>query len=549
MENKKTAIIAAILFVFFPLAGGTGAYLAISKLAVDGPKPQIEPLTRFYAANESEIIAGKPAVYRVTIENQEGITIEYGLKVQLEGKEIHNQTIVLENSSISEKTVSFTPKLTGDYQKLEFILFKGNESYRKVVLQILPAIDYSQIHLITPPFMQNGNMENNTGWNFSGKKFSGSYTAAEWRSGRRSYQVRASTGVKQGAFGSIVQEFSSNDVGFASLSFEIKSDNESYYLQSVVNDNVVWENTSGQNWTRINTPVFLKKSNKLELKVIAKNDTMSNITVWWDNVGLENYSSSVNITAVEKIPIVNKVDPVIVYNYTVVKNESSIVYSFESGEKLELFVLNGNVSEGNAVYTASGNGERIVYMGDLYEKVLPNRVNHLYPVILDINNKKLALNETLTLKYNYSIILEQINIPKISNKSVSLGISKNYFNRYQHVTMDKFFSNENSSLEYREEGGLNVQRPTEKLNYFEYNKKYKKIKILTILINQSDAMFNITQYGSKKIISPGDTFGEFRIVNITQDSIVMKNILPLNLTNLTAGKQLSLMKGKIKVKV
>lgn len=544
MKNKKTAFIAVVILVFFPIAGGIGANLAISKLGFVEPEPQIEPLTRFYAVNESEIIAGKPVVYMVTIENQEGKTVEYDLKVQLEGKEIHNQKIIMANGNVSEQAISFTPILTGDYQKLEFILFKGNVSYRNMVLQILPVIDYSQVHAITPPFLQNGNMENSTGWNFSGKKFSGSYTAAEYRSGRRSYQVKTASGVTTGAFGSIIQEFPGNEVGFASLSFEVKSDNASYYLQSVVNDNVVWENSSGKNWTRIKVPVFLKKSNKLELKVIANNDTKSNITVWWDNVGLENYSSIVNIAPVEKIPIVNKVDPVIVYNYTVVKNESSIVYTFESQEKLELFVLDGKVNEGNAVYTASSTGDRIVFMGDLYEKVLPNRVNHLYPVILDITNKKLTINDTLKLKNNYSIILEQIN-----NNRVFIGVSKIYFNRYQYGTMDGFFINENSFVEYREEGSQIFQRGTETYNFFEYGKKYKKIKIYTTFINQTDAIFNITQYGSKKIISPGDTYGEFQIVNITGDSIVMKNILPINLTNVTAGKQLSLMKGKIKIKV
>jgi len=534
MKSKKKAYTIVIILLLFPLAGGTAAYFMLTKLNSEGPVLHEDPTTRFYAINVSEIIAGKPALYNVTLENLEGFTVEYTLKVILEGKEVHDQKIVVKNMETSQQTISIIPGLTGEYQKIEFLVYKNGELYRTRVLQILPAIDYGNISSIKPPSMQNGNMENNAGWNFSGKKFSGSYTATEWRTGLRSYQVKTPTGVEKGAYGSITQVFSSAEAGFSSLSFEVRSDNASYYLQSVVNDNVVWENTSGKNWTEIKVPVFLKKSNKIELKVIARNDTISNITVWWDNVGLENYSSGIIESPVEKIPVNKKVDTVIaynytaiVYNYTVVKNGNSSIYTFESGEKIELSVLDGNVSEGNAVYTTSSKGERIVFLGELYEKILDNRVNHLYPIILDITDKKLTLKDTLTLKNNNTITLESIGGAGLNNMRMTLGLMDN--NR-----TNELFLQENSSVVYRD-------------NPFEY-KNYKKVQLSSRFINKSDAMLNITQYGSEKVISPGDTYGEFKIVNITQDSIVMTNILPLNLTNVT-GKELPLMKGKIKIKV
>jgi hypothetical protein len=526
MKSKKNAII--IIFLFFPIAGGTAAYFALTKLNSEGPVMHEDPTTRFYVMNVSEIIAGKPALYNVTLENLEGFTVEYTLKVILEGREVHDRKIVVKNMETSQQTISLIPGLTGEYQKIEFLLYKNGELYRTRVLQILPAIDYGNISSINPPSLQNGDMESNSGWNFSGKKFSGSYTATEWRTGLRSYQVKTPTGVEKGAFGSISQEFSSADAGFASLSFEVRSDNASYYLQSVVNDNVVWENTSGKNWTKITVPVFLKRSNKVELNVIARNDTISNITVWWDNVGLENYSSGSTENPVEKITINKTMDTVIVNNYTVVKKGSSIIYTFKSGEKIELSVQGDNVSEGNAVYTTSGKGERIVFLGEMYEKVLVNRVNHLYPIILDITDKKLILNETLTMKNNNSITLESIGLAGINNMGMKLSLMDN--NR-----RNELFLPENSSLVYRD-------------NPYDYGTKYKKVQLSSGFINKSDAMLNITQYGSEKLISPGDIYGEFQIVNITQDSIVMKNILPLNLTNVT-GKELPLMNGKIKIKV
>lgn len=529
MRRKKNAYTIVVFLLFFPLVGGTAAYFTMTKLNLEEPVVHEDPTTRFYVINVSEIITGKPAFYKVTLENLEGGTVEYTLKVILDGNEVHDQKIVAKNREISEQTISIMHSSTGEYQKIEFLLYKNGELYRTRALQILPDIDYSNISPIEPPLMQNGNMENSTGWNFSGNKFSGSYTATEWRSGLRSYQVKTPKGVEKGAFGSIAQEFSSKDAGFSSLSFEVRSDKESYYLQSVVNDNVVWENVSGKNWTTIKVPVFLKKSNKVELKVIARNDTISNITVWWDNVGLENYSSGIIESPVEKIPVNKKVDNVIEYNYTFVKNGSSIIYTFESGEKIELSVLDDNVSEGNALYTTSNEGERIVFLGELYEKIFINRVNHLYPIILDLKDKKLTLAETLTLKNNYSITLESINTTGINMTSMKLDIMKN--NR-----KNEFLLPENSSLVYREEEDRT-------------GKKYKKIQFSSRYINESDAMLNITQYGSTKLISLGDIYGEFKIVNITQDSIVMKNIIPLNLTNGTDGKELLLMKGKIKIKV
>jgi hypothetical protein len=59
-------------------------------------------------------------------------------------------------------------------------------------------------------------------------------------------------------------------------------------------------------------------------------------------------------------------------------------------------------------------------------------------------------------------------------------------------------------------------------------------------------MFDITQYGDKKRVLIGDNYEEFKIVNITQDSIIMKNTLPLSILT---GNDLSLIKGKIKIKV
>ena len=127
MRNIKNSQIVIFLFIIFlPVAGAMGTYFVITKLTSEEIKLPSEPLTRFYVKNETEIIAQKPAVYSVMLENREGEKVDYRLKVLLDGKEIYNKQIILQNNDISKETVSVIPELKGDYQKLEFVLSKGS---------------------------------------------------------------------------------------------------------------------------------------------------------------------------------------------------------------------------------------------------------------------------------------------------------------------------------------------------------------------------------------------------------------------------------------
>ncbi len=156
MRNIKNDRIAIFLFlIFFPVAGAMGTYFAITELTAEEIKLPSEPVTHFYVKNENEIIAEKPAVYRVMIENREGVKVDYGLKVLLDGKEINNQQIILQNNDISNETVSVIPDMKGDYQKLEFVLSKGIEPFRTYAFQLIPSIGKGQVFKINPPSLQN----------------------------------------------------------------------------------------------------------------------------------------------------------------------------------------------------------------------------------------------------------------------------------------------------------------------------------------------------------------------------------------------------------
>ncbi len=514
MKSKKTVHVALVLFILLLIAGGTLAYSAISRIAGEEIKIQPGPVTRFYVTNDSEIRVGTPALYNVTIENQEGVAMEYGLKVQLAGREIYNQEIMLENNANSNQIVSFIPRLTGDYQKIEFLLYKGNEPYKIRVFQILPAIDNGDIPPILPPQLQNGNMEQNIAWNFSGKGIFGTYSTSGRSNGMRSYQMKAAKGVKKGAFGSIVQGFSSDNAGLASLSFDVRNDNASYSLQAVINDNKVWESRERMNWTRIRVPVFLKESNSLELKVLAENDTESGITAWWDNVSLENYSPD-NYSSIIESPAQKA------SSYTMTKKGDTVIYGFNSGEKLELEISNNTVNSGKAVYNAAAKGDFIIFLGEKYEKVLPPNSDILIQVIAEMKDKRINTQETLDLKNGYSISLNQID-----NGSLNINVSKD-----NRIIKD-FISWDGSPIEYWKE--------------IDDYKKQKVLQITPKEINQSEAVIDIMQYGSLQDVFVGDYYEDFKVTKVTKDSITMKNNESFIIE---AGKELSLIKGKIKIDV
>lgn len=383
--NIKTSHIAIFFFlIFLPIAGATGAYFVITKHAGEETRLPSEPLTHFYVKNETDIIAEKPVVYRVVVENREDTKVEYGLQVNLDGKEIHNQKIILEKNDISNQTVSVIPNLTGGHQKLEFLLLKGMEPFRTYVFQLLSPIEYGYVPSTNPSSPLN---------------------------------------------------------------------------------------------------------NKSEYPLVEKEDAQNS-------------------------------------DYMVENNGSTIIYKFDSGERLEMAVTDGIVNIGDAVYSTVSDGDNIMFIREMYVKILPNSLINLYPVILEIHDNKLSINETLELKNGYSLTLREINSQNINSEIIKIDISKN------NKIVREIVSRGNSPIEYWYQ-----------IDIF---KKDRILRVIPISISETDIMFDITQYGDKKRILIGDDHEEFKIVNITQDSIIMKNTQPFSILT---GNDLSLIKGKIKIKV
>jgi hypothetical protein len=212
--------------------------------------------------------------------------------------------------------------------------------------------------------------------------------------------------------------------------------------------------------------------------------------------------------------------------YTVEKKGGTIIYKFDSGERLEMAVIDGIVNEGDAVYSTVSDGDRIVFIREMYVKILPGSLTYLYPIILETQDNKLSINETLKLKNGFSVTLREINSQNINSEILKIDISMN------NNIVREIISRGNSPIEYWH-------------NIDDY-KKDRIMRIIPTSISSTDIMFDINQYGSKKKVLIGDDYEEFKIVNVTEDSIIMKNTRPLSLV---AGKELSLIKGKIIIKV
>lgn len=75
-----------------------------------------------------ELKVGEEGRMMVGITNHEGETVTYRVEVMMNG-ELNNKVapIMLDNEQRWQETVSFTPSMAGDNQKVEFLLYQGEE--------------------------------------------------------------------------------------------------------------------------------------------------------------------------------------------------------------------------------------------------------------------------------------------------------------------------------------------------------------------------------------------------------------------------------------
>jgi uncharacterized membrane protein len=140
LETALTLLLLASVLV----SAATVAYVIIN------PRPG-EGFTEFYILGPDGTSGGYPASLNigdsgeviVGVMNQEERTVNYRLAVLLDGNPLplqpEEENIRIENNERWERTLSFTPEISGNDMKLQFLLYKDadlSEPYRELYLWI-----------------------------------------------------------------------------------------------------------------------------------------------------------------------------------------------------------------------------------------------------------------------------------------------------------------------------------------------------------------------------------------------------------------------------
>lgn len=217
-------------------------------------------------------------------------------------------------------------------------------------------------------------------------------------------------------------------------------------------------------------------------------------------------------------PLITPNKVIVSQNATQNKKVDNITLTLDTGEIIQYRNnTNKTINKDEMIYKTVSNGSEIIFMGERYENMLPDSVVRLLLIILDMKNIPLKINETFNLKDNYSIVFYKIDNINQNYKAKILKDNK--------VIRD--ITTNNPNIEYWKE--------------LDDDKKQKLIIIKPIKISDSEIISDIVQYGDKKAIILDSKFAEFRVTNITNNTIIMKNYQPIKLDNA------SIMNGKIKI--
>jgi uncharacterized membrane protein len=484
----------------------------------------------------TEIHIGELASVLVGVENYEYAPVNYTLHVNLGGRLLKEQYIVLNHGNKWLNNVTFVPQLTSSIafagankSKLEFQLLKDNQPYREVHLLVNTSLD--SVKFAALPNLTNGDMESDDGWIFSrsSPNITGNYTNNTGNSSSRTFEINFTTEVA-GYYGTIYQNLTTHGDSRATLSFDVRdseySNTSNYtFKQALIDEQVVWESgVGGENssWEHEEVPVLLSGNNTLAFRVYSKHSTNDNITAWWDNVQLEPFGA--NKTETKKRPV----KKVYEFNFdvrgaplTLEKSMKIDGFGFpgfnynitgnKSYEELRLLLSDNNqIDTGNATYTTQVNGSDLYLMGSRY-RILGNDITNLSQILDTYPNKTLTLGETWNFGGIYSL-----SVSLISSKadSAMLVLQKS------GSTLDTRLVNRGGIYEYMQyTGQFYVTVFRARIDSISGDNVY-----LTDIELYSDA---------STALETGAIMGDFEVNNISSDEIVFKNIYPFELNNRT----------------
>ncbi|MCX9011793.1 MAG: VanZ family protein [Candidatus Methanoperedens sp.] len=476
---------------------------------------------------------GEPATILVGVENYEYAPVNYTLRVQLGGRTLKEQNIVINHNDKWLDNVTFIPQLTTSIafagtnkSKLEFLLLKDNQSYRSVHLLVNTSLD--SVRFAELPVLINGDMESDEGWMFSASPETiGSYTNNI--SSSRVYEINFTTG-KAGSQGTIYQNLTTYGDARAVLSFDVRDSeysNTSYYVlkRALIDDRAVWESRIGgknSSWEHVEVPVMLSGNNTLAFQVYSNYGTSGNVSVWLDNVQLRPYAAGTRTENITK-PAPKAYE----FNFDtrgapVAMNRSMKIDGFsfpgfyydinqnKSGEELRLEVSNNNMVEaGNATYIARVNGSDLYLMGSRY-RIAGKDPSNISKIIETYPNKTITLGKAWSFGDGYSLLVKLI-----SSKSDSAMLEL----RKGGSAMDSRLINKGGIYEYRTKGKLPATLFKARIDSISGDDVY-----LTNIELYSDVIISL---------KTGTILADFETDNISSDELVFKNIYPFELNNRT----------------
>ncbi|VVB85553.1 Uncharacterised protein [uncultured archaeon] len=479
-----------------------------------------------YPAN---IRIGEPASILVGVENYEYAHVNYTLRVQLGGVDLKEEDIALDHNDKWLNNVTFVPRITSSIafsnrSKLEFLLSKDNETYRSVHLWVNISMD--SVKFAELPELENGDMESDLGWGFSGSSpdITGSYKNNI--SSSRVYEINFTT-KEEGSYGTIFQNLTTYGNARAILSFDMRDSEYSnasdfVFKQVLLDDQMIWETGIGgknSTWEHVELPLMLSGNNTLAFRVYSKYNNSLSAMVWIDNIRLNPYGAPA-----KNETIINPYRETYEFNFDVrgapLKLEKSMEingfnfpgFSYDinenrSYEKLELEIPDFNIIDtGKAIYTARMKGSDLHLMGKSYKILGKSNVTNLSRELEIPQDKILSLGETWTFGvYSLSIKL-------ISSKEDS------------------------AMLELRKDGKILDSKLVNERGVYEYRTTAKKISF-TIFKAKVDSvsgdnvhLTNIELYSdSIEVLRPGTITGDFEVTNISSDEITFENIYPIEL--------------------
>ncbi|MCX9075079.1 MAG: VanZ family protein [Candidatus Methanoperedens sp.] len=487
----------------------------------------------------SEVYINKPAKLLVGIENYEHQPVNYTLRVQLDGRILKEQPVLLAHESKWLENVTFIPWMTSSIamagadprSKLEFVLLKDNIPYRSVHLWVKPIFNINEF--IASIILINGDMEQTTGWNFnsSGKNVTGNYTNISWISPLRSFQINLDA-ASPGEYGELFQNITVDKESLAILSFFVKdsySNTTSNISKQVLLDkNIVWEEGLGNNsWRKIQVPVFFSKNTRLAFRVqntIALNDTAQ---VWWDDIGIEPY-----VELTKDIPDKTITRPVVLTSFQQfefnirgmpikMKGDATIdgsnfpgfFYNIDenrSYEKLFIYFSDSSTIEpGNATYISTMHGDEISLTGSSYKIINKDDIGTLSKVLMKNAGATLNLGENWNLDNGYAI---------------SLGLISS--------------KGDTAMLELLKGGSIVDSRLVSVGEIFEYRASVAgysatifKTEIDSIAFNSVKVKDTELYSDNPIILKDGDSIGDFEVTNISSSEITMKNSYPIKIND------------------